>query len=497
MGSAALAEELCDEKRFRKYVGGPIVEIRHAVHDALFTAYDDEESWGIAHRICAPLLSSQAVGRSCGEVVDCAEELVQKWRMAAAAVGGETEIESGGRGKGKGDEGIVLLDDLNRLNLEATTLTLFGKKLGCIEAREPHPMLKGMEDSTSEAIKRPTRPGFVNWLFFGSKFRRATRVMREDYAADLVRYRQQQLQQQQQQQQQMTTDDHREDLLTALMEGMDPLTGKALTESQVIDEIVSMPIGSSTAPCLVASAVYFLLRNPECIDVARRELDEVLGPRKGAEAGATGTGADTGADAAGTGAGATSNNGGDTSRLGVSHLSRLPYIEGIVRESLRLSAAAPGFNIEPIPRKVDGRRGDGDDGGLDGPVTAKKGQVDKSPILLAGGKYQVAYNQAMIIVLPGVNRDPAVFEDPLQFRPERMMGDAFEALPDGVKKWYGNGKRECIGKHWAWQFNMAVIAVLIREVDFEMVDPSYEMVQDGWFNIRPVGFKVRVKPRPL
>ena len=34
VASVALAEELCDETRFRKYVGGPIVEIRYAVHDA-------------------------------------------------------------------------------------------------------------------------------------------------------------------------------------------------------------------------------------------------------------------------------------------------------------------------------------------------------------------------------------------------------------------------------------------------------------------------------
>lgn len=39
VAGAALAGELCDEKRFRKYVGGPIVEIRYAVHDALFTAF--------------------------------------------------------------------------------------------------------------------------------------------------------------------------------------------------------------------------------------------------------------------------------------------------------------------------------------------------------------------------------------------------------------------------------------------------------------------------
>ena len=44
VAGAALAGELCDEKRFRKFVGGPIVEIRHTVHDSLFTAFDHEAS---------------------------------------------------------------------------------------------------------------------------------------------------------------------------------------------------------------------------------------------------------------------------------------------------------------------------------------------------------------------------------------------------------------------------------------------------------------------
>ncbi|KAI5921808.1 cytochrome P450 [Camillea tinctor] len=409
VAGAALAEEICDEKRFRKYVGGPIVEIRYAVHDALFTAFDHEASWGIAHRIIAPTLSPQALVEHFTEMRDVASELIVKWK----ALGNKNEVSAVGQ--------------LNRLNLEATVLTLYGKKLNCLEGPE-HPMLKGMEDSTSEAMKRPTRPGLLNWLVYGSKFKTGTKTMRT-FAKEMVTHRKE-------------NPTPRQDLLAALLNAKDPDTGTALTESQVIDEIVSMPIGSSTAPALLATAIYFLLRNPEVITRAREELDSVIGQ---------GTGEFTHA-----------------------HLAQLPYIEGIVRESLRLSFAAPGFNIEPIPRA---------------------GGKDKSPVLLGGGKYQVAHNQAMIVVLAGVNRDPAVFEEPLAFRPERMMGAAFEALPAGVKKWFGNGKRECIGKHWAWQWSMTTLAKLLMEVDFEMVDPDYKLEQDGWFNLRPVDFNVRVKPR--
>ncbi|OIW30157.1 cytochrome P450-like protein [Coniochaeta ligniaria NRRL 30616] len=404
VAGASLAQELCDEKRFRKYVGGPIVEIRYAVHDALFTAFDHEESWGVAHRVIAPHLSQQSVAQWFTEMRDITSEMIDKWNGLGA------------------DKKISPINELNRLNLEVTTMTLYGKRLNSLSGPE-HPMLQAMEDATSEAMKRPTRLGLLNWLVYGSKFKKATAVMRK-YGAELVEYRKAN----------RTT---RLDVLAALLEGNDPSTGKSLTDSQVIDEIVSMPIGSSTAPCLITSAIYFLLKNPHAITLAREELDSVIG------------------------------NG----EVEVEHLSQLKYLEAIVRESLRLSFAAPGFNVEPIPRK------------------------DKSPVLLGGGKYQVNHDQAMIIVLAGVNRDPTVFDDPLAFRPERMMGDAFDKLSSGVKKWFGNGKRECIGKHWAWQFNMVVLAKFIREVDFEEWDPAYKLEQDGWFNLRPVNFFVKVKAR--
>jgi cytochrome P450 len=281
-----------------------------------------------------------------------------------------------------------------------------------------------MEDATSEAIKRPTRPKLLNWLLYGGKLKKATKTLRT-FGAELVKDRQEH-------------PSDRRDLLWTLLNAKDPETDKALTESQIIDSIVTMPIGSSTAPCAIAAGILFLLQNPDALVRARDEIDAVVGDGP----------------------------------LKHEHVSQLHYVAGLVRETLRLSCAAPGFNIEPVPKPGD-----------------------ESPVFLGGGKYQIAHNQAMIIVLAGVNRDPAVFDEPLAFRPERMMGEAYEQLPAAVKKWFGNGKRECIGKHWAWEFLVVVMAKLIRELDFEAVDPKYELKQDGWFNIRPIDFFVKVRPR--
>lgn len=403
VGNVALCEELCDEKWFRKFVGGPIVEIRYAVHDSLFTAFDKEASWGIHHRILAPMITSAAVAQYFSEVRDCASELTAKWSTIGEA------------------SPVSTIDELNRLDLETTTLCFYGRKLNGLSGPEP-PMIKAMDKATSEAIMRPTRPRLVNWLFYQSGFQKSSKAMRQ-YGADCLQHRK-------------ANPTERKDLLYAMINAKDPETGKSLNEQQIIDEIVTMPIGSSTAPCVISSAIYYLLKNRDCITKARGEIDSIIGD-------------------------------GEFTH---DHLERLPYCKGVVRETLRLSAAAPGFNIEPLPDT-------------------------KGPVVIGGGKYQVPAKQTMIIVLHGVNRDPAVFAEPEAFRPERMMGESFEKLPEGSKKWFGNGKRVCYGKEWAWMWNMITIVTLLKEVDFEIADPSYQLKQDGWFNLRPVAFNIKVKPR--
>ncbi len=77
-------------------------------------------------------------------------------------------------------------------------------------------MIKAMDGATSEAMKRPTRPRFLNWLLYQSKFQKDSKAMRQ-YAAECLAYRKAN-----------ATD--RKDLLYAMMNGKDPETGKSLSE---------------------------------------------------------------------------------------------------------------------------------------------------------------------------------------------------------------------------------------------------------------------------
>ena len=270
---------------------------------------------------------------------------------------------------------ISVIDDLNRLDQKSTTLCFYGRKLGNV-TDAPSPMIAVMNGTTTEAMKRPVRPRLINRLFYQSKFSRDTATARK-YAADCLDYRK------------AHPEIDRKDMLHTLLNAQDPETGKGLNREEIIDEMISLPIGSSTAPCIVSHVLYHLLKNPESIRKAREEIDSVL----------------------------------ESSEFTHAHLEKLPYCAAIVRESLRLSAAMAGHTREPRPELKTG----------------------SAPILLAGGKYSIPSDQAMIIVFHGVNRDPNVFEDPEAFRSERMMGEKYEALPEGRRRSFGMGRGLVLG----------------------------------------------------
>ncbi|KAG5302133.1 bifunctional P-450:NADPH-P450 reductase [Histoplasma ohiense] len=404
IGSAALLEEICDETRFRKCVTGPVVEIRRAVHDSLFTAYHHEKSWDVAHRIMAPQVSPSAAEAMFTQMVECAATLVSRWTS-----------DPGQR--------IDVTSDLQRSDLQSVLACYFNQSANYFGGPEPS-MIAAMQNSTLEAMKRPNRPKLLTRLLYQRKFDKDIRTMRS-FAAEIIANRK-------------SESAPKSDMLNALLNNPDPETGEVLGEERVIDEIITIFIGSATAPCLVSFAVYYLLQNPEEIIKARDEIDSILGA-----------------------------NGEITS----SNLSSFAYCEAILREAFRLSAVAPAFNIEPIPSDEPGE------------------------VQLAGGKYQISRKQPMIAVLSAVNRDPAVFDEPEAFKPERMLGEAYDKLPSGVKKGFGNGKRRCFGKVPAWQWCLITLISILRKVDLTLANKDYKLASNGAFCVRPLEFFALAGPR--
>lgn len=176
---------------------------------------------------------------------------------------------------------------------------------------------------------------------------------------------------------------------------------------------------------------YFLLKNPAAYQAAQRQVDEVVG----------------------------------RGPITVDHMSKLPYIEACMRETLRLTPTATAFTMQVRPDSTE------------------------EPVLLGGGKYQIHKGQAIIALLPKIHRDPAVYgADAAEFKPERMLDEPFSKLPPNSWKPFGNGMRGCIGRPFAWQEAILATALLLQNFNFRFDDPSYELHIKQTLTIKPGGF---------
>lgn len=175
---------------------------------------------------------------------------------------------------------------------------------------------------------------------------------------------------------------------------------------------------------------YNLLKNPSAYQAVQREVDEVIG----------------------------------RGPITIDHMSKLPYIEACLRETLRLTPTAPAFSVQPRP------------------------DIAENPVII-GGRYEVKKGQAIVAILSECHRDPAVYgDDAEEFRPERMLEENFQKLPPNAWKPFGNGMRGCIGRPFAWQEAVLAVAMLFQNFNFRLHDPSYELEIKQTLTVKPKDF---------
>ncbi|KAK7351674.1 hypothetical protein VNO77_11286 [Canavalia gladiata] len=153
-----------------------------------------------------------------------------------------------------------------------------------------------------------------------------------------------------------------------------------------------------------------------------------------------------------------------------SDIDKLVYLQAVVKETMRLYPAAP----------LSGPREFTEDCNL--------------------GGYRIQAGTRFILNLWKLHRDPRVWSDPLEFKPERFLethksvdvkGQHFELLP------FGGGRRSCPGIPFALQMTHLALAAFLQT--FEVTTPSNAEVDMtatfGLTIIKTTPLEVLVKPR--
>ncbi|KAF8850100.1 fatty acid hydroxylase [Acephala macrosclerotiorum] len=402
ISSYELMNEVCDEKRFSKKVSGPLEQIRNGVKDGLFTAYPGEHNWEIAHRVLMPAFGPLSIRSMFDEMHDIASQLVAKWARFGPK------------------EKINVTDDFTRLTLDSIALCAMDTRFNSFYHDEMHPFVNAMVGFLTESGARARRPAVANYFLRSAQQKYDSDIaLLKQVATEVVAERK-------------ANPNDKKDLLNAMVKGRDAKTGEGLTEESILNNMITFLIaGHETTSGLLSFLFYNLLKNPSAYRAAQKQVDEVIG----------------------------------RGPVTMEHMSKLPYIEACLRETLRLTPTAPGITVQ-----------------------AREDLPDEH-VYLGAGKYEVKKGQPILCILGKIHRDPSVYgSDAEDFKPERMLDEPFSKLPPNSWKPFGNGMRGCIGRPFAWQEAILTTAMLLQNFNFRFHDPSYQLHIKQTLTIKPEGF---------
>ncbi|EJD54245.1 NADPH-cytochrome P450 reductase-like protein [Auricularia subglabra TFB-10046 SS5] len=291
-GSQKLAQELCDEKRFRKNVRGTVLEdIRVLVHDGLFTAYHGEENWGVAHRVLVPAFGPAGIMAMFDDMYDILSQLVLKWER----FGPKHSIDP--------------TDDFTRLAFDTIAFCAMTHRLNSFYTEGVPPFVQAMGDFLSETDHRSRRPGIVNRFMSSANAKYEADIkMMSDLAREIVEERR-------------ANPTEKKDLLNAMLNGRDAQTGKQLSDQSIMDQMITFLIaGHETTSGLLSFLMYEVLKHPEVYAKLREEIDNVVGQE----------------------------------RMRAEHLAKLPYLTATMREVLRMRSPINFFGVAPFEDEVLG-----------------------------------------------------------------------------------------------------------------------------------------------
>ncbi|WP_328931483.1 MULTISPECIES: cytochrome P450 [unclassified Streptomyces] len=278
--------DMADESRFAKHVGLGVANLRPVAGDGLFTAYNHEPNWQLAHDVLAPGFSREAMAGYHPMMLSVAERLTDHWDRELAA-GRPVDVPG----------------DMTKLTLETISRTGFGHDFGSFERDRPHPFVTSMVGTLSYAqrlnsvpsplapflLRTATRRNEADIAFLNNTVDAMVRARRDSGGGD-------------------------GDLLDRMLDTTHPDTGERLSPENVRRQVITFLVaGHETTSGSLSFALHYLARHPEIAARARAEVDQVWG---------------------------------DAETPGYDQVAKLRYVRRVLDESLRLWPTAPAYARE-------------------------------------------------------------------------------------------------------------------------------------------------------
>lgn len=249
--SRKVAAELCDERRFTKFVVGGLEKMKPVVGDGLFTAQSDDPKWAIAHRILVPLFGQMKVRDMFDDMKDICEQMCLKWARF-----------------GEGHP-LDVCKNFTTLTLDTISLCTIDYRFKSfyLGENDENPFVDGVIETMTDAFTQSNLPDFVNnWIRCRAmaSFKRHAENLRRTTEEIIKRRREDPV--------------DRNDLLSTMLNAKDPKTGEKLSDELVVDNLLTFLIaGHETTSSLLSFCVYYLLENPDILRKAQAEIDERIG----------------------------------------------------------------------------------------------------------------------------------------------------------------------------------------------------------------------------
>jgi cytochrome P450/NADPH-cytochrome P450 reductase len=288
--------ELCDETRFEKSIGGVLQKLREGLTgDGLLTVNTTDPIWRKAHNILMPCFSQNAMERYFDGMLQNVQKLISKWQNLPA------------------NTAIDVVEDMISLSLDSLGVCGFDYNFNLLTEGKSNQFITSFSWLFETTMKQITDLPFEKQLRVFRQLKWKKNMAYINSVVDTIIRQRRELGQ---------SKGSRADMLSYMLWGVDEQTGERLEDVNIRQQIINfITIGHDTVSGLISFMLYALSQYPEVLQKATAEVDMILGD--------------------------------DPLRLPTfQDIPKLTYLKQVLDETLRLWPVFPAFLIQPIQDTV-------------------------------------------------------------------------------------------------------------------------------------------------